>query len=144
MAGPYICRNADGAPTNDSGTTVPTFAVSCGLIVTPAQTSTLTEAPAPTQALAHTPASAPVSVPGPPGRYTDEDLQRVINLALKLFLKNQEHGQLQPSFKTKDPITWEEFKDFLLKNLEDDWVFANSIFNQFRRISQHQQKSILE
>ena len=66
MAGLRIRRNASGAPTNDNGTLKPIFPVS-GI-----------------------PAFA--SVPGPPGRYTDEDLQRATKLALKLFLKGQEHG----------------------------------------------------
>ena len=41
-------------------------------------------------------------------------------------------------------MTWEEFKDFFRKNLGDDRVFANSILSQFRRVSQHQQESVLE
>ena len=41
-------------------------------------------------------------------------------------------------------MTWEKFKDFLRKNLGDDWAFANSIRSQFRRVSQDQQESVLE
>ena len=41
-------------------------------------------------------------------------------------------------------MTWEEFKDFLRKNLGDDRAFANSILSQFRRVSQYQQESVLE
>ena len=41
-------------------------------------------------------------------------------------------------------MTWKEFKDFFRKNLGDDWVFVNSIFSQFRRVSQYQQKLLLE
>ena len=41
-------------------------------------------------------------------------------------------------------MTWEEFKDFLRTNLGDDRAFANSILSQFRRVSQHQQESVLE
>ena len=41
-------------------------------------------------------------------------------------------------------MTWEEFKDFLRKNLGDNRAFANSILSQFRRISQHQQEPVLE
>ena len=185
MAGPRTRRNAGGAPTDDSGTPVPTPAVS------------------------RTP--APASVPGPPGRYTDEDLQRATKLTLEFFVKGQEHGQLQANFAPRkqplkarfldlyygnshldwyrfcqqcedhfetagangpnrvpfaalflrramlqrwhqqkhrfgaeDPMTWEEFKDFLQTNLGNDWVFANSILSQFRRVSQHQQESVLE
>ena len=44
----------------------------------------------------------------------------------------------------EDPMTWEEFKDFLQTNLGDDRAFANSILSQFRRVSQHQQESVLE
>ena len=72
MAGPHTRRNllsgdkdelAAGAPTDVSGTPVPTPAVS--------------QAPTP----------APASAPDPPGRYTDEDLQRATKLASKLFVK---------------------------------------------------------
>ena len=65
-----------GAPTKGNSTPSPSP------VVSQAQT------PAPAQAPAPTPA------PGPPGRYTDEDLQRATKLALKLFVKGQEHGQL--------------------------------------------------
>ena len=75
MAGPRICHNAGGTLIDNSGTPVPTPAVSRP----------------PTRASAQTPASAPV--PGPPGRYTDVDLQRAIKLALELFVKGQLHGQ---------------------------------------------------
>ena len=71
MAGPCTRRNAGGAPTDDNGTPVPIPAVS----------------------RAPTPVPAPASVPGPPGRYTDEDLQRATKLALESFVKGQEHGQ---------------------------------------------------
>ena len=90
MAGPRTRRNAGGAPTDDSGTPVPTPAVS------------------------RTP--APASVPGPPGRYTDEDLQRATKLALESFVKGQEHGQLQASSVPREqpqkaqvsrPVLWE-------------------------------------
>ena len=77
MAGPRTRRNAGGAPTDDSGTPVPTPAVS--------------RAPTP----------APASVPGPPGRYTDEDLQRATKLALELFVKGQEHGQANSAPRDK-------------------------------------------
>ena len=41
-------------------------------------------------------------------------------------------------------MTWVEFKDFLQKNLGDDWAFTNSICSQFRRVCQYQQKSVLD
>ena len=79
MAGPCTRRNAGKAPTDDSGTPKPTSAVSCA------------PTPAPTQALTSAPALA--SVPGLPGRYTDEDLQKATKLVLESFVKGQEHGQ---------------------------------------------------
>ena len=72
MAEPRTRRNASGVPTDDSGTLDATPAISC----------------------APTFASAPASVPGPLKRYMDEDLQRTTKLALELFVKGQEHGQL--------------------------------------------------
>ena len=42
------------------------------------------------------------------------------------------------------PMTWAEFKDFLRKNLGDDWAFANSIYSKFRRDSQYQAESVLD
>ena len=71
MAGLHTRRNAGGAPTADSGISEPIPAVS--------------RTPTPASAL------------GPPRRYTDEDLQRATKLALKSFIKGQEHGQLQAS-----------------------------------------------
>ena len=81
MAGPRARRNAPppagedelagdvpGAPTEGSGTHTPTPAAS--------------RAPTP----------APAPAPGPPGRYTDEDLQRATKLALDSFVRGQEHG----------------------------------------------------
>ena len=73
MAGHRTCRNAGGAHTNNKGIPIPTPAVSC--ILTP------------------TPAPALAFVPGPPERYTDENLQKAIKLALELFVKGQKHGQ---------------------------------------------------
>ena len=81
MAGPRTRRNAGKAPTNGSGTPKPTPAISCA------------SNPAPAQAPASTPAFA--SALGPPERYTDKDLQKATKLTLKLFVKGQEHGQLQ-------------------------------------------------
>ena len=92
MAGPRIHRNAGGAPTNDSGTPVPTPAVS----------------------RASTSAPAPASVPGPPGRYTDEDLQRATKLALESFVKGQEHGQLQASSVPREQPLKARFPDLTI------------------------------
>ena len=41
-------------------------------------------------------------------------------------------------------MTWPKFKDFLRKNLGDDWAFANSICNKFRQDSQYQAESVLD
>ena len=41
-------------------------------------------------------------------------------------------------------MTWAEFKDFLRKNLGDNWAFANSICSKFRRDSQYQAKFVLD
>ena len=91
MAGPRTRRNAGGAPTDDSGTPEPTPAVSHAPTPAPAQTPVPAQAPAPTP--------APASVPGPPGRYTDEDLQRATKLALELFVKGQKHGQANSALR---------------------------------------------
>ena len=42
------------------------------------------------------------------------------------------------------PMTWAKFKDFLKKNLEDNWAFANIICSKFRRDSQYQAESVLD
>ena len=39
-------------------------------------------------------APASASAPGPPGKYMDEDLRRATKLALELFVRGQEYGQL--------------------------------------------------
>ena len=93
MAGPRTCcnllptnenklaRNALGALTEDSSTPTPTLVAS--------RAPTPVSVPAPT--------SAQASIPGLPGLYTYADLQKAIKLALELFVKNQEYGQLQAS-----------------------------------------------
>ena len=78
MARPRNHRNAGGVFINNSGTLKPTPAVSRAFI----------------------PASA--SIPGPPGRYTDEDLQRATKLALELFVKGQEHDQFWANTASRD------------------------------------------
>ena len=91
MAGPRTCYNAGGAPTNGSGTSEPTFAVFC--------------VPTPTPTQAPTPTPAPASALGSPKRYMDKDLQRTTKLVLELFVKGQEHGQLQAnSAPCKQPL----------------------------------------
>ena len=70
MAKPYTRRNAGRVSTNSSNTSVLTTAISW------------TQTPAPTQA----------SALGSLKRYTDEDLQRATKLALKLFVKGQQHS----------------------------------------------------
>ena len=92
MTGPYtyhnssltseneLTRDAWGAPTKDSGTPTPIS------IVFYAPTPTPTQVPAPAQ--------TPAPIPSPPGLYTDANLQRGTKLALQLFVKGQEYGQL--------------------------------------------------
>ena len=70
MAGSHTRCNAGGAFTNGSATPEPTPTISRALI----------------------PALA--SIPGPPERYTNKNLQRAIKMALELFIKGQKHGQL--------------------------------------------------
>ena len=91
MAGPRTCRNppfagkrelAGQAAIKGSGNPSPPLASSC------------VPTPAPAQA-----EEAPVPAPGRPGKYTDKDLQRNTKLALELFVKAQEYGQLQASTK---------------------------------------------
>ena len=73
MAGSRTRYNAGGAFTNNSAIFVLTSAVS--------YTSTS--------------ALAPTSVPGPPEKYMYKNLKKAIKLALELFVKGQEHRQLQ-------------------------------------------------
>ena len=79
MAGSHTRRNTGRVPINDSGTPKPIPTVFC--------------------------AFSPASTLGLLGRYIDKDLQRATKLALKLFVKNQKHGQLQANSKTKDSKT---------------------------------------
>ena len=110
MVGHSTCRNAGRAPTNNNGTFQPIPAVSCAF--TPA----LANISAPAQAF--TP--APASTLGPPGRYTDNNLQRTTKLALKLFVKCQEHSQLQANFAPcKQPLK-ARFPDLYYRNSQLD------------------------
>ena len=103
MARPSTCRNAGRAPTNDSGTSFPIPVVYRAPTPAAAQTPITTKASTPTQA--PTPASASASAPGQLRRYTNKDLQRATKLALKLFVKGQEYGQLQAnSAPCKQPL----------------------------------------
>ena len=108
MARPRTRRNAGGAPTNDNGTPEPIPAVSCVPTPMSAQTPASTQIPAPTP--------APASVSGPPGRYTDEDLQKATKLALKLFVKGQEYGQLQASSAPYEQPLKAQFPDLYYGN----------------------------
>ena len=108
MAGPRTCRNACGAPTNGSNT------------------------PEPIPAVSRTPTSALVSASGLPWRYTDEDLQRATKLALELFVKGQEHGQLQANSAPREqPLkTW--FPDLYYRNLHlDCYCFCQQCEDHF-------------
>ena len=106
MAGPRTCRNAGGAPINDRNISVSKPAVSCTPTPALAQTLALAQAPAPVSA----------SAPSSPGRYTDKDLQKATKLALELFVKGQEYGQLQRNFAPcKQSLKTWVFRPVLLK-----------------------------
>ena len=74
-----LARDAPGAPTKGSNTLIPSPAISSTQTPAPAQTPALAQTPAPAQ--------APAPTPGPPGMYTDVDLQRATRLALESFVK---------------------------------------------------------
>ena len=82
MTGLYTHRKVGGAPTNNNGTSKPTPAIFCASTLTPAQVSV----PTPTLALDLL------------GRYMDKNLQKATKLALELFVKGQEYGQLKANF----------------------------------------------
>lgn len=67
-----LAGGAPGAPNKGSGTSTPTFATS----------------------RVPTPAPAPASASGPPGLYTDVNLQKATKLVLKSFVKGQQYGQV--------------------------------------------------
>ena len=111
MAKSRTRRNAGGAPTNDGDTPVPTPAVS--------RTPTL--------------APAPASVPGPLGRYTDEDLQRAIKLALESFVKGQEHGQLQANSAPREQPLKARFSNLYYENSHlDCYRFCQQCKDHFK------------
>ena len=86
MAGPHTHPNVSGVFINDSGIFIYTSVVSCTLPFAPAWTPALAQAPAFTFAF--------VSVLDSLVRYIDKDLQRASKLALELFVKGKENGQL--------------------------------------------------
>ena len=96
MARPYTHHNAGGAPTNGSGTPEPTPAVSCA------------------------PIPAPAFGPGPPGRYTNKDLQKATKLVLELFVKGQEYGQFQANSAPREQPLKARFPDLYYRNLHLD------------------------
>ena len=57
--------------------------------------------PKPTPTVFYPLTLAPASASDPPGRYTNKDLQKATKLALKLFVKGQEHGQLWANFTSR-------------------------------------------
>ena len=127
MARPCTRRNASGALTNDNGTSESISAVS----------HTPTPAPAQIPALAHapTPTPAPASAPGLPGRYTDEDLQRVTKLALELFVKGQEHGQLQANSAPCEQPLKARFPDLYYRNSHlDCYRFCQQCEDHFKTV----------
>ena len=86
-----------GAPTKGNSTPA----------VFRAPTPALAQAPAPILALA--------STPDPQGRYTDKDLQRATKLALELFVKDQEHSQLQANSAPREQLLKARFPDIYYK-----------------------------
>ena len=96
---------------------------------TPAVSRALTPAPAQAPALTPTPASAP----GPPGRYTDEDLQRATKLALESFVKGQEHGQLQANSAPREQPLKARFPDLYYGNSHlDCYRFCQQCEDHFK------------
>ena len=41
-------------------------------------------------------------------------------------------------------MAWAKFKDFLRKNLGNNWVFANNICSKLKQDSQYQVESVLD
>ena len=75
----------------------------------------------------------PASAPGLLWRYRDKDLQRATKLALKLFVKGQEHGQLQVnSTPHEQPLkTW--FLNLYYGNSHlDCYCFCQQYENYFK------------
>ena len=101
----YTRRNIGEISIDDSSTPILTPTVSCAFSLTSTQTPVLTKAFIPAYAFASNLALASASVLGSLGRYTDKDLQRTTKFALELFVKGQEHSQLQAnSASCKQPL----------------------------------------
>lgn len=81
MAKLCTCHNTTRASTNNNNTFVLIPAVFCAFTPMPAQTFSLTLTLA--------------SALGPPDIYINEDLQKTIKLALKLFVRGQDYDQLK-------------------------------------------------
>ena len=62
---------------------------------------TLIPTPSASHAPSLTPAQDPTPAPGPPGMYTNVDLQRATRLALKLFVKGQKYGQANSALRKR-------------------------------------------
>ena len=114
MAGPRTRRNTGGALTDSSGTFVPTPTVSRAFTSALVQTPILTKVFAPIQAPFST--LAPASALSLPRRYINKDLQRAIKLALELFVKGQEYGQLQANSTPCKQLLKAWFPDLYYKN----------------------------
>lgn len=98
-----LAGGAPWAPTKSNSTPISIPAASWAPTPTPTQT------PAPTQAFAQ--------APGPPGLYMDADLQKATKLALDLFVKGQEHGQLQANTAPQERPLKARFSNLYYGNL---------------------------
>ena len=105
MAGPQARRNASPPAGKDElAGDVP------GVPIKGSGTHTLT------LAAFRAPTLAPAPVPGPLGRYTDENLQRATKLALDSFVRGQEHGQIQANTAPRERPLKAWFPDLYYRN----------------------------
>ena len=142
MAGPCTRCNAGGASSNGSDTSVSTPGASYTPTFVPAQIPVPTEASAPTQVLTPTPALA--SALGPPGRYTDKNLQRATKLALELFVKGQKFGQLQANSTSRKQPLKVRFLDLYYRNSHlDSYCFCQQCKDHFKTAGTNRPNQVL-
>lgn len=105
MAASCIHHNASRASTNNSGTPVSILIVSHTPIPVSIKVFALIKALA----------LAQIPIPGLPGLYKDENLQKATKLVLKLFVWSQKHSQFQANFTPCEWILKAWFLDLLMK-----------------------------